>query len=95
MSGMRQREGLIARVKQIRTAAVAGSAGDHDDLARATNVDDLELRITHLEQQVRGLQDSVHRENVRYAGQIADLTARLEPAALAVALQKNARDRGL
>ncbi|HWF23995.1 MAG TPA: hypothetical protein VG275_01005 [Solirubrobacteraceae bacterium] len=94
---MRQREGLIARVKQIRTAAVAGAspAGDHDDLARATNLHDLELRITHLEHQVRGLQDSVHRENVRYAGQIADLSARLEPAALAVALQKNARERGL
>jgi hypothetical protein len=93
---MRQREGLIARVKQIRTAAAAGAspAGDYD-LPRASNLHDLELRIIHLEHQVRGLQDSVHRENVRYAGQLADLSARLEPAALAVALQKNARERGL
>ncbi|MEA2198685.1 MAG: hypothetical protein QOJ25_2736, partial [Solirubrobacteraceae bacterium] len=55
----------------------------------------LELRITHLEHQVRGLQDSVHRENVRHAGQLAEVAARLEPGALAVALEKDARERGL
>jgi hypothetical protein len=37
----------------------------------------------------------VHRENVRHTRQIADLTARVEPAALAVALDRDARERGL
>jgi hypothetical protein len=37
----------------------------------------------------------VHRENVRHTSQIADLAARMEPAALAVALDKDARERGL
>ena len=97
MSGMRQREGLIARVRQIR---VAGAAGDHGGVEPAepgvaTSFEDLEQRVVHLEQQLRGLQDSVHRENVRHTGQLADLAARLEPAALAVALEKDARERGL
>jgi hypothetical protein len=91
---MRQREGLIARVKQIRVAA-----GDRDLVADPAlpggTLHDLEQRVGHLEQQLRGLQDSVHRENVRHTAKLADLTARMEPAALAVALDKNARERGL
>jgi hypothetical protein len=91
---MRQREGLIARVKQIRVAA-----GDRDLVADPAlpggTLHDLEQRVGHLEQQLRGLQDSVHRENVRHAGQLAEVAARLEPGALAVALEKDARERGL
>jgi hypothetical protein len=95
---MRQREGLMARVKQIRIAGGASDRDPVDDPARpagASTVPDLELRVAHLEQQMRGLQDSVHRENVRHAGMLADLAARMEPSALAVALDKNARERGL
>jgi hypothetical protein len=44
---------------------------------------------------LRGLQDSVHRETVRQTGRISELEARMEPAALAVALNKDARERGL
>jgi len=96
LSGMRQREGLIARVKQIRVAAAATDrqATDATEPAAAT-LHELELRVAHLEQQLRGLQDSVHRENVRLTRQLADVTARVEPAALAVALDKDARERGL
>jgi hypothetical protein len=94
---MRQREGLIARVRQIRVAAAAGEqrAPDPAQAAAGLSTHELEERIAHLEQQVRGLQDSVHRENVRYSGQLADLAARLEPGALAVALERDARERGL
>ncbi|MDQ6776639.1 MAG: hypothetical protein M3071_10590 [Actinomycetota bacterium] len=92
---MRQREGLIARVRQIRIAAAGDHRVDAADLGAAVTLEELEQRISHLEQQLRGLQDSVHRENVRHTGQLADLAARLEPGALAVALDKDARERGL
>jgi len=96
--GIHQREGLIARVRQIRLAASAGDARSATGPADAQSIatlSDLEVRIVHLEEQLRGLQDSVHRENVRTAGRLADLEARVEPAALAVALSRDARERGL
>jgi hypothetical protein len=37
----------------------------------------------------------VHRESLRHSDRIAELEARLEPSALAVALSTNARQRGL
>ena len=94
---MRQREGLIARVRQIRLAAAASDRQSTDTVepGAESTLAELELRIAHLEQQLRGLQDSVHRENVRYTAQLTELAARVEPAALAVALDKNARERGL
>jgi uncharacterized coiled-coil protein SlyX len=55
----------------------------------------LERRIAHLEQLVEGLQDSVHRQSSRHSKQIADLESQIEPATLAVALDKDARQRGL
>ena len=74
------REGLIARIRQIRRAApevderagVSPSAG-HDQLGA------LQARIAHLEQLVQGLQDSVHRESTRHAKRIAALEARPQP----------------
>jgi hypothetical protein len=94
---MRQREALIARVKQIRVAGAPGNSPSAEAAGPvgAAGLFELEQRIAHLEQQVRGLQDSVHRENVRHTGQLADLAARVEPAALAVALERDARERGL
>ncbi len=94
---MLQREGLIARVRQIRVAVAAShqASADAAELVGPAHLHELEQRVAHLEQQLRGLQDSVHRENVRYTGQIADLAARVEPAALAVALDRDARERGL
>ncbi|HWF49797.1 MAG TPA: hypothetical protein VG294_04040 [Solirubrobacteraceae bacterium] len=94
MPGIRQREGLVAKVRQIRIAGTTGE--DHSpESTEAVTLHNLEQRIAHLEQQLRGLQDSVHRENVRHTSQIADLAARMEPAALAVALETDARERGL
>ncbi len=91
----RDREGLIARIRQIRRASAetaepaSTSAPGQDDL-RA-----LETRIAHLEQLVQGLQDSVHRESTRLEKRIAELEARLEPASLGRALSEDARERGL
>jgi hypothetical protein len=75
------REGLIARIRQIRRAApevdegagVAASDAGHDQLSA------LQARIAHLEQLVQGLQDSVHRESTRHAKRIAALEARPQP----------------
>jgi hypothetical protein len=94
---LREREGLIARIRQIRRTegasgepATAGSGGVEGEAVRA-----LEARISHLEQLLQGLQDSVHREATRQGKRIADLEARIEPAELARAVSRDARDRGL
>jgi hypothetical protein len=91
------RQGLIARVRQIRrtfpTAAAAPTFADtRGDLPE---LQPLEARVAHLEQLVQGLQDAMYRESQRQNRRIEELEARVEPAALAVALSKDARDRGL
>lgn len=91
---MREPAGLIARIRQIRrTADVSATAprkAAPKDEALALNA-----RVEHLEQLVEGLQDSIHRESERQSRRITELEARIEPAALSVALSKDARDRGL
>jgi hypothetical protein len=92
-----ERERLIARIRQIRRArqaddeqAKAGSATPEPDPLSA-----LEVRVAHLEALLQGLQDSVHRESERQSKRLADLEARVEPAALGKALSEDARIRGL
>ena len=55
----------------------------------------LEARVTHLEQLLEGLQDSVQRESTRLGKRVAELEARIDPAALGRALSEDARERGL
>jgi K+/H+ antiporter YhaU regulatory subunit KhtT len=104
MSRMREREGLIARIRQIRRTAAAAAprsataaATPRDTTARESTsaLQALQARIEHLEQLVEALQDSVHRESERQGKRIAELEARTQPGALSVALSKDARDRGL
>jgi TolA-binding protein len=91
---VRERERLIARIRQLRrTTEVA--AEPRKVTPRADELRSLEIRIEHLEQLLQGLQDSVHRESSRHAKRIAELEARLQPAALGRALSKDARERGL
>jgi hypothetical protein len=61
----------------------------------AVPVAEWEARIAHLEQLVQGLQDSVYRDSQRQDRRIAEIEKRLDPAALAAALSKDARERGL
>ena len=94
---MEEREGLIARIRQIRRTA---SVSDPARPEVAPNEDPivlqaLEARIKHLEQLVEALQDSVHRESERHGKRITELEARIQPAALSVALSRDARERGL
>jgi hypothetical protein len=94
---MAEREGLIARIRQIRRTgpapATAPSRREPEDDAAAPR--DLEARIEHLEQLVEALQDSVHRESERQSKRITELETRVQPAALSAALSKDARERGL
>jgi hypothetical protein len=55
----------------------------------------LEDRVAQLEQLVQGLQDAVHRESRRQGERIAELEARIQPAAMGKALSEDARNRGL
>jgi hypothetical protein len=54
----------------------------------------LEARITHLEQLLEGLQDSVYPESPRWRKRISELEAQVEPAAMSRALSEDARERG-
>ena len=94
---MREREGLIARIRHIRRAsaemdqqALLSTSGRGSDELQA-----LEARIAHLEQLVQGLQDSVHRESTRLGKRVGELEVRIEPAALGRSLSDDARERGL
>ncbi len=93
----RQREGLIARIRQIRRAAPAADAsgsGTRGDLKDA-RVRALEARVAHLERLVEGLQDSVHRESERQSKAIAELRSQIQPGAMGASLAEDARNRGL
>lgn len=91
-----EREGLIARIRQIRRSSAApqaatSDAGDPD----ADRIQALEVRVAHLEQLLEGLQDSVHRESDRHAKLIAELENRVRPGAMGAALAEDRRSRGL
>jgi hypothetical protein len=93
-----QREGLMARIRQLGQAAAAAEEPGKPAAAAPAEQDHLralEARVEHLEQLVQGLQDSVHRESARYAKRIAELEGRVQPGALAKALSDDARARGL
>jgi hypothetical protein len=92
---MREREGLISRIRQIRRAAAPAatpSASAPPDMDTAPG---LQVRVEHLERMVESLQDSVHRESARQSKRIAELEAQIQPATLAKSLSRDARERGL
>jgi hypothetical protein len=104
---MREREGLIWRIRQMRgrvvpeekptTAADTSPQPPSASTAGpdAAVLDALEARIAHLEQLVQGLQDSVHRESERQGKLISEIQAQIQPGPMGAALNKDARDRGL
>jgi uncharacterized coiled-coil protein SlyX len=55
----------------------------------------LERRIEHLESLLEGLQDAIHRESARQEREIQHLEHKTEPAEMARALGRHARERGL
>jgi uncharacterized coiled-coil protein SlyX len=94
---MLQRNPLIERIARMRHQAAAADP-PASAATRSTPAEELaalEQRVAHLEKLLEGLQDSVHRESARQSRQIEELESQLEPAALAVALEEDARRRGL
>jgi uncharacterized coiled-coil protein SlyX len=94
---MAERDGLLARIRQIRRSG-PGADGPDQRSTVATRDDRmplLEARVAHLERLVEGLQDSVHRESERHETLIADLQAQIQPSAMGAALAEDARSRGL
>jgi uncharacterized coiled-coil protein SlyX len=90
------RDGLIARIRQIRRVTQVRERPSVDVDAPATErLRALETRVGHLEQMVEGFQDSVHRESRRHERLIAELQAQVEPGTMREALEGDARDRGL
>jgi Tfp pilus assembly protein FimV len=93
---MREREGLIMRIRQVRRLATARDRPDREasdpppDALQA-----LEARVAHLERQLEGLQDSVHRESERHAKLIAELQTQVQPGTMGAALAEDVRNRGL
>ncbi len=94
---MREREGLIARISQLRRqAAATDSSATHPTVDRQEDrIPALEARVAHLERLVEGLQDSVHRESDRHEKLIAELQAQIQPGPMGAALAEDARSRGL
>lgn len=91
-------EGPLARIRQIRRTgppSAAETRPPREPVTEPDQVADLRTRVTHLEQMLQGLQDSVYRESQRQEKRLTDLEARIDPAALAAALSKDARERGL
>jgi hypothetical protein len=92
----RDREGLVARISQVRRLATSRDRPKSgDDAPQSERVRALERRVAHLERLIEGLQDSVHRESDRHARLIAELQTQVEPTSMSAALADDARSRGL
>jgi hypothetical protein len=100
---MPERDRLIARIRQLRRPPAAPETAtlEQDSTAleimqaRVEQLEQLQARVEQLEQLVEALQDSVHREAQRHEKRMAELEARIQPAALGIALSQDRRDRGL
>jgi hypothetical protein len=94
---MGEREGLIARIGQIRRlkAGTGASARRSTVAPRDEGVPALEARVADLERLVEGLQDAVYRESERHGKLIAELQSQIRPGVMGAALAEDARSRGL
>jgi hypothetical protein len=88
---VREREGLIARISQLRRLTdVAELPKTLRNEPAPDAVRAIEARVEDVERLVEGLQDSVHRESSRQANRIAELEARIQPGAIGKALSNDA-----
>jgi hypothetical protein len=89
----RRGRGVLDRVVALRRAAGTGAAPASE--AQTDVVQRLQQRIEHLEHQLQGLQDSIHRESRRRDEEMKALQRRLQPGEMARSLSDDARRRGL
>ena len=94
---MGEREGLVARIRQVRRSGAGSDSSDRPPTVdrQDDRVPALEARVAHLERLIEGLQDSVHRESERHARLIAELQEQIQPGVMSAALADDARSRGL
>jgi hypothetical protein len=92
-----ERERLVTRLRQMRRTGASNDTQPANELRDSDSAQlvALEERMAHLEKLLEGLQDSVHRESERQGRRLAELEARIQPAALGEAMSKDARQRGL
>jgi uncharacterized protein YukE len=84
------------RAAVIRLWKRAGGARSRSrDARREQRLETLVARVEHLEAELEGLQDAVHRQAVLEHDNIGDLRRRTEPEQLARDLVQDARRRGL
>jgi hypothetical protein len=76
-------------------AAVPGGLTAQGEPKADGHPTDVERRLNHLESELEGLQDAVHRNCVRHDTQIQALLKTTQPEAVARALNDDARRRGL
>ncbi len=55
----------------------------------------LEARVEHLEAELEGLQDAIHRQSILRDERLDELDRRIEPHQIARALSQDARKRGI
>ena len=90
------RDKLLRRIRQVRRAnAVSDQSPVGTPEPQSDRLEALEERIAHLEKQLEGFQDSVHRETARHAYLIAELQSQVDPGAMSAALAEDVRNRGL
>jgi hypothetical protein len=87
---------LLARVIQTRRQRRADDAPSAQPGASVNaRLAALEQQVARLELLLEQLQDSVHRDSVRTREGLRELETKTEPAELARALSRDARERGL
>lgn len=80
------------RLRRLKPARRPHPTGAGDGSGRIV---ELERRLEHLESELQGLQDAVHRAQVRHDKQVQDLVKATQPAELVRALNDDARRRGI
>jgi hypothetical protein len=86
---------IIERVRRRWGSGERRSERPGLDIGWERRLETLEARTEHLEMELEGLQDAVHRRAVREDESIGDLRRRMEPDQIARDLGRNARTRGL
>jgi hypothetical protein len=92
MNGAEREGGLVGRIRQMRRQPPLPGAGVQ---AAPAGTETMAERLAHLEELVEGLQDAIYREAQRHDKRLAEVEAQIDPAAMATALSKHARERGL
>jgi hypothetical protein len=96
-----RRAGTRAQGAMRAVAERAGGIWDRRGGARTPEqpwkqrIEGLEARLSHIESELEGLQDAVHRQAVRENENVEDLRRRVAPGRIARELSEDARRRGL